>query len=96
MNSILSVAIISIAIMTLNSCEKSTTEPTARTSDNATPSNVYSQKYFEALPHALAAYVKEQTENGTLKSGAEFIPAIVSWDYFGFFIDIEFYIDEYY
>jgi len=84
---ILSLAIIAIAGITLNSCEKSTTESVGQANDNSTLSNINSKKYFEALPHAYAAFMQDQQENGTLKTGAEFIPAIVSSDFFGFIKD---------
>ena len=80
---IMSLAIIAIAGITLNSCEKSSTEPVAPANNSLKRSSIYNQKYFEALPHALAAFKQKQSENGNLKSGAVFIPAFVTYDGFG-------------
>jgi hypothetical protein len=84
---IISFAIIAIAGITLNSCEKSSTEGVAPVTKNSNPSSIINQKYFEALPHALAAFKEKQIENGNLKSGAVFIPAFVTSDGFGFIKD---------
>jgi len=90
---IMSIAIIAMAGITLNSCDKSSTEPVAPATDNQAQSNILSQYNGEVLQHALAAYLQVQHENGNLKSGAEFIPAFFTNSLFGFFVDFEFYWD---
>ena len=91
---ILSLAIIAIAGITLNSCEKSTTEPVGQANDNSNTSGILSQTKSGVLQHALEAYLQDQHEKGNLKSGAEFIPAFFTNGGFGFFKNIEFYFDE--
>lgn len=85
---IMSIAIIAIASITLNSCEKSSTENLAPVGNSSNISSISNQKYMEALPHALAAFMEKQSENGNLKSGAVFIPAFVTGDGFGMGRDI--------
>jgi len=81
---IMSIAIISIASITLISCEKSSTEPVAPTSDNSNQAKFLTQSKNVAFQHALAAYAKTtQSENGNLKSGAEFIVPFFDGELFG-------------
>jgi hypothetical protein len=81
---ILSIAIISIAGITLNSCQKSTTDSVAPANDNSNRSNFLSQINNGVLQHVLGTYMQDQQEKGNLKSGAEFIPAFFTNDGFGF------------
>jgi len=84
---ILSLAIIAIAGITLNSCEKSATEPVAPVNDNSTRLNIISQIKSGVFQHVLGAYMQDQQEKGNLKSGAEFIPAFYTNDGFGLIKD---------
>lgn len=79
----LSLAIIAIAGITLNSCQKSETDSVAPANDNSYRSNTSSQISSEVIQHAFAVYMQDQQEKGNLKSGAEFVPAFVTSDGFG-------------
>ena len=86
---ILSLAIIAIAGIMLNSCQKSETDPVAPANGNSNLTNTLSPINGEVLKHALAFYLQDQHEKGNLKSGAEFIPAFVISYGFGFIKDLE-------
>jgi hypothetical protein len=80
---IMSIAIIAMAGITLNSCQKSESDLEPSAVDNQPQSNVLSPISNEVVKHAIAAYMKDQQEKGNLKSGAQFIPAFWTWDGFG-------------
>lgn len=89
----ISLVIIAIAGIMLNSCKKSATEPFVPANDNSAQSTPSSQINSEVLQHAIAAYMQDQQEKGNLKSGAEFIPAFFTTDGFGFIKDADGYFD---
>ena len=80
---ILSIAIIAIVGITLNSCQKSETDSEMLTDDKSPQSITLSKYNSEVIQHALAAYMQDQQEKGNLKSGAQFIPAFWTPDGFG-------------
>jgi len=90
---IMRIAIIAMAGITLNSCQKSETDLSPSAIDNQAQSNVLKQNNSEVIKLAIAAYMKDQQEKGNLKSGAQFIPAFFTMDGFGIGEDLVF--DEY-
>jgi hypothetical protein len=83
-----SIAIIAMAGITLNSCQKSESDLEPSAVDNQPQSNEHSRINNEVVKHAITAYMKDQQEKGNLKSGAQFIPAFFTSDGFGLGVDI--------
>ena len=87
---IMSIAIIAMAGITLNSCQKSESDLEPSAIDNQSQSNIDSRINNEVVKHAIAAYMQDQQAKGNLKSGAQFIPAFFTSDGFGIGEDIVF------
>jgi len=84
---IMSLAIIAIAGIMLNSCQKSTTDSVTPANDNSNTSGILSQIKSGVFQRALGAYMQDQQEKGNLKTGAEFIPVFTTNEGFGFIKD---------
>lgn len=85
----MSIAIIAIAAITINSCQKSTSDAVSPANDHSGQSNSTSKMNVDVLKYAITSYMKVQQDRGNLKSGAEFIPAFYTNDGFGIGIGIE-------